>query len=205
VTYNHERKQWHPHLHCVIVGKWAKWEFLREQWRIASKGSHVIDIEPIKDPQETAKYVARYSARPYRMKGLELEQRKECITAFASRRLFGTWGPKPERPSVKKVKVDLGNWEPIGSFAYVHYCNHVDLNARLIMDAWKKGEPLPAGVSCHSFEYSEYSGFYERAFEPEFSDFSGVPPGEEISNDTKSRARKRNRREVSLVAEPCLF
>lgn len=205
VTLNEKTQQWHPHLHCVLVGKWAEWEFLRDQWKIASKGSFVLDIEPITDPAKCAHYVARYSARPYRMEGLSLEKRKECIAAFASRRLFGTWGPKPERPVVKKEKVDLGQWEPIGSFAYVHYCNHVDLNARLILDAWKKGTPLPEGVSCHAFNYSEYSGWYERSFEAESTDFKGEPPREEKGDGNTSRSRKRKGRPISLVAEPCLF
>lgn len=205
VTWNKERQQWHPHLHCIIVGKWGKWEFFREQWRIASKGSHVIEIQEIKDPSETAKYVSRYSARPYRMAGLELEQRKECITAFASRRLFGTWGPKPERPKVAKVKVDLGQWEPIGSFAYIHYVNHKDHNARLILEAWKSGQPLAPDIKCHSWDWSEFSGFYDRTFEPEADNLIGVNPGNGGHDGPESGTRKRKRRTVSLVAEQCLF
>lgn len=205
VTFNHETHQWHPHLHCVIVGKWAEWEFLRDQWKIASKGSYVMDIKPIKEPAKTADYVARYSARPYRMADLPLENRKECIEAFASRRLFGTWGPKPERPKIKHEKIDFGVWEPIGSYAYVHYVNHKDLNARLIMEAWKTGKPLPEGVSCHAFEYSEYSGFYERSFEPDMV-INGVgPPESEDRNGTKSRTRKRAGRKIFVGLEQCLF
>lgn len=205
VTWNNERKQWHPHLHCVIVGKWAKWEFLREQWRIASKGSHVIDIEPIKEPKKTADYVARYSARPYRMAGLDLDQRQECIEAFASRRLFGTWGPKAEKPCVKREKLDFGLWEPIGSYAYVHYANHFDINARLIMDAWIKGEPLGEGVNCRAFSYSEACGFFERFFQPENSDFFGQKPGRSSDDGNESRKHKRKRHKIFVDSEQCLF
>lgn len=205
VTWNAERQQWHPHIHCVLVGKWASWEFLREQWRIASKGSHVVDIEEIKNPEKAARYVARYSARPYKMEGLPLEQRKECISAFQSRRLFGTWGPKPEKPRITKEKIDLGQWEPIGSFAYVHFCNHSDRNARLILDSWIKGVPLEAGISCHAWERTEYSGFYERVFEPDSEDFIGVNPGKEVRDGPDRKASKGKRCTVSVELEPCLF
>lgn len=203
VTFNQERQQWHPHLHCIIVGKWRKWDHWVEAWRKASKGSFILDIEPIKDQEEVASYVSRYAARPYRLAGLSLERRKEVIWAFQSRRLFGTWGPKPERPKVAKKPLDMGKWEPIGSWSYIMWASSHDARARAILEAYKLRKPLEPGLSCREYDLAA-----EREWITEIdcpgSDWPEAPPGQELNDGNKSRNDHRRRRKMHVDVEPYL-
>lgn len=203
VTFNHQTQQWHPHLHCVIVGKWLSKRKWSAAWKLASRGSYIVDIQPIKDPVTVAEYVARYSARPYRLKGLDLERRKECMWAFMSRRLFGTWGPKPERPRVSRPKLDMGKWEPIGSWSYIMWASSHDARARAILEAYKLRKPLEPGLSCREYDLAA-----EREWITEIdcpgSDWPEAPPGRENDNGNKSGNDHKRRHKNNVDVEPIL-
>jgi hypothetical protein len=201
-TFNGATQQWHPHLHCVIVGKWLSKHKWSAAWRLASRGSYIVDIQPIKDPTEVAKYVSRYAARPYRLAGLDLDHRKECIWAFASRRLFGTWGPRPERPIVSKRPIDMGTWEPIGSWSYVMWASSHDARARAVLDAYRQGSPLDPGVTCREYDLAADREWIT-SIECTGSDWPAAPPGQGVC-DVTSGVRHRGRRKVSVDVEPYL-
>lgn len=138
VTYNPERKQWHPHLHCLLVGTWHEQGWWSDQWKRITKGSYVVDLRSVRQGKREAQYVARYAARPVNLRDLPAEVRAEAVNAFHGRRLFGMWGKPPERPEIKKTPLDMNDWEWLASWREIVEQRQTDINAATIWQAWRE-------------------------------------------------------------------
>jgi hypothetical protein len=92
-TYNHDRHQWHPHLHILATGCYVKRELLSAAWEDVTGDSCVTDIRKIDDLEHAAYYAAKYAA-----KGISLELAhdrhlfREAVLATRGRRLWHTFG-----------------------------------------------------------------------------------------------------------------
>lgn len=108
-------RQWHPHLHCIVHGRYFPKMLLSSQWHSVTGDSFVTDIRSATDEAKIASYVAKYASKPVNDTFLNRPPLlDEVITCFRGRRLchtFGTWrGLKlTESPSDR-------DWESIGSF-----------------------------------------------------------------------------------------
>lgn len=143
ITWNDETRQYHPHLHCLIIGKWKPTEFYSVLWSQVTHGSMIVHIRAAKNPRATADYVGRYVARPALLSKLPPECAVEIIQAFHGRRLFGTWGPKPIRPEIRRRRLDRSAWEILKSWIEVFTERGRNTTAMIIWNCWKSREPLP--------------------------------------------------------------
>lgn len=146
VTMNSRTKLWHPHLHCLIVGKYKDKEWYSTTWKETTKTSYITDIRAVKDQKEAADYVGRYVARPALLKDFELADRLEIIWACHSRRLFGTWGRKDIRPVLQRKGTDRSDWQFIRAWSDVWRGRNTDPTMKRIWDAWRAGEPVDESV-----------------------------------------------------------
>lgn len=118
---------WHPHLHILLDGKYLEQGKLSDLWDLVTWGSTVVYMTRIHDPEDSAKYVARYSARPARFvkkkKGSQevecvvpLADRVEMIEALKGKRLSGTFGTaKCITLTAPKIKSD-NDWLMVGYY-----------------------------------------------------------------------------------------
>ncbi len=135
--------RWHPHLHCIVTGKYLPRNKLAELWKKVTSGSYILDIQMVKDHTNAANEVARYCAQPVRLAQLYPHQRSEILDAFYGRRLCGTWG-RGRDLSFRPVKQDdADQWQNLGSWTYVVNLAESDSRARAILFAYKTGDPLP--------------------------------------------------------------
>lgn len=95
VKFSERSQSWHPHLHCLVEGRYIPHELLRNHWYNVTGDSTVVDVRPVPDRQAVIKYVTKYVAKGLgqtyvnRPKLLD-----ECILAMVGRRLcttFGSW------------------------------------------------------------------------------------------------------------------
>jgi len=143
---------WHPHLHIVIDGEYMEQARLSALWDLVTFGSPVIDIQSITNPEETAKYVARYCARPAYLKDMPLTDRVEVVTALFGKRLCGTFGnAKAVTLTPPKVE-DTGEWSTIGYHDEVVNKARTSPAAKAVLRCYYSGEPM----SETAFE--EYTG-----------------------------------------------
>jgi len=139
--------QWHPHLHCLIVGKYMPHEWISRKWKNVTKTSNIVDIRAVKNKSEVAKYVARYCARPAKLSQYPIELRQEIFEALHSRRLCGKWGSakeislSPPRFVPEQKYTRLGTWSTILSLR----CSSSE--ARLIIKCWIEKLCIPPGIS----------------------------------------------------------
>lgn len=102
LTFNTERGEWHPHLHCILAGKFIPVLELRAAWEKATKGSHVLDIKLVRDKVQVATYVSKYATKAYtHREHYPQSSLIEAIGALKGRRTvvtFGTQAPLKSKP-----------------------------------------------------------------------------------------------------------
>ena len=134
--------RWHPHLHCVITGKYIPKNKLSQIWKGVTDGSYIVDIQMIKKVTDVASYLARYCARPAKMSLLPHSLRGETVDAFHGRRLCGSWGTGRALSFKPVPSTDHGEWQNVGSWSYVVNLAEHDERAAKILFAYKTGKPL---------------------------------------------------------------
>lgn len=145
-------QQWHPHLHCVLAGKWISHQWLSNLWLQITKSSNIVDIRMVRDPEKAAMEVARYSASPAQLSKLDCDQRIEVFDAMHRRRMCGAWGCAKTVALSPPRSVDKSKYETIGSYFLVVNLTEEDNNAKAIYLSWVDETPLPPGVNMSSVE-----------------------------------------------------
>lgn len=137
---------WHPHLHCLITGKYIPVRRIRHLWIQVTYGSEIVHIRTVNDFEKASAESARYAACPGSLAGMSLQDGIEMVEAMHGRRICGTWGtgravslrPQPEQ--------DRHHWSKVGNWQAVTGSHKTDHNAQAILMAWKLNHPLPEGI-----------------------------------------------------------
>lgn len=119
---------WHPHLHCIIEGKFLPLKPLRKLWLQVTGDSYIIDISLGKDADDAARYIAKYITKPFNADVIRNPDRLEqAIHALHGRRLVSTFGHW--RGQQLTVHRPHGTWVKVSSLSTMR-------------DAAYAGEPL---------------------------------------------------------------
>lgn len=95
LTYDGNRHGWHPHLHCILAGRYMDAPVLRRSWLSITGDSDQVDISLIRSKPKAIGYVCKYSTKA--MPSDIFRERAplvEALDALSNRRLvltFGTW------------------------------------------------------------------------------------------------------------------
>lgn len=154
ITYNENTETWHPHLHCLMNGKYVSLGKLSRLWYSITKDSKIVDIKLVDDYTSASHEVARYCARPSPIKDLPRAQRIELFTAMHGRRICGTWG-NARCLNLNRPKTDEpGEWIRLARWSTLCGCLETNTDAQAILQAWKNKTPLPDGVTL--IEYDDF-------------------------------------------------
>ena len=131
---NLKTNQWHPHIHCLVAGKYLPHSRLKTLWHKITGDSFVADIRPVKDLENASTEVARYATSPADITRMDLDQAIDVYYATKGRRICGSWG------SAKKVTLkptpqdDPDDWCKVADFYFVNVQKEYDLTAS---DFWR--------------------------------------------------------------------
>jgi len=150
--------QWHPHLHCLISGRYIPHSRLVKIWQEITYNSTVVDIRPIRDPAKACNDAARYAACPGSLAGLPFDDALELVECMHGRRICGTWGTARAVSLRPPQSIDKGEWETVGKWDSVMQQKDSSQSAKDILDAWRNNHPLEAGVSL-CWRGPDYAGF----------------------------------------------
>jgi hypothetical protein len=95
LTYNPRANGWHPHVHCILAGRYLDVVILRRAWLTITGDSTGIDISLLRTKRGAIDYVCKYSTKA--MPPAIFRDRDaltEVLDVLAKRRLvltFGTW------------------------------------------------------------------------------------------------------------------
>jgi hypothetical protein len=119
ITRGSAGDHWHVHAHAICRASYIEWEKLREAWRGASGGSHVVNIRAVGNKGDGAFYAAKYATKGYdESVWRDPSCLVEAVKQLSGRRLLSTfgawWGARPpddERPEMQ--------WEYLWSLEHV--------------------------------------------------------------------------------------
>lgn len=112
VKWNPDSQRWHPHLHCLVVGRYVPHPLLKAAWLKATGDSFVVDIRPARDNAIVGSYVTKYASKPLNQSFVAIPARlAEAIAALHGRKLCMTFG------TFRDVRLldsdDVGDWKPV--------------------------------------------------------------------------------------------
>lgn len=142
--------QWHPHLHCLIQGKYMPHEWISRKWKSITKTSNVVDIRAVKNKSEVAQYVARYCARPAKLSKYSIPLRQEIFEGLHGRRLCGKWGSAKEISLSPPKFIQENKYTRLGTWSTILSLKMTSASARLIVRCWLEKLCIPEG---HSLEH----------------------------------------------------
>lgn len=95
LTYDGQAHGWHPHLHCILAGRYMDVVILRRSWLAITGDSTGVDLSEIRSKPDAIRYVCKYSTKAMPSNVFRERARLvEAIDALSNRRLvltFGTW------------------------------------------------------------------------------------------------------------------
>jgi hypothetical protein len=127
ITYNAEKRRWHPHLHIICRARFIPQADLSDAWAKVTNGSFRVDLRRVSSRRGIARYVCKYASKP--MDGSFLKTPAlldEAVVALRGRRLcltFGDWyghalNARIEDP-IASEKLSASHWASMGTLAYV--------------------------------------------------------------------------------------
>lgn len=170
ITYNPKKREWHPHIHCVIDSKYLPYLKLRQLWHYYTSGSDILDIRSVYKIDDAASYVARYASRPHELRTLNIDCQKTLLRSLYGKRMCGTFGTARSIQLSPFRNPDRQNWQNVGSWTVVHELQATSADARAILLAWHTHQPLDPQFSC-----SELDAFIDGAVEAAISAI-GIDP-----------------------------
>lgn len=140
-------RQWHPHIHCIVTGKYIAHDKLKTLWHEITGDSNIVHIRMIENFEGAANEVARYAARPSKLEDKSINDMVEIYRAMDKRRICGTWGVCRKIPLRLEPMADKDKWINVGSFSTIQSLIDIDSRAVDILNAWSTKQPLAEGVS----------------------------------------------------------
>jgi len=95
VKWFEDTQRWHPHLHCLLQGRFFPHAALKSLWYSITGDSDIVDIRPARNQRRVSQYVTKYASKPFNDSFLHEQDRlDEAIVAMKGRRLattFAAW------------------------------------------------------------------------------------------------------------------
>lgn len=95
LTYNPHANGWHPHIHCILEGRYIDVVLLRRSWLAITGDSTGVDISEIRSKARAIYYVCKYSTKAMPTDVFrDRAALTEALETLSKRRLilcFGTW------------------------------------------------------------------------------------------------------------------
>jgi len=141
LKFNHDTEQWHPHIHCLVAGKFLPHKRLQMLWHKITGDSYVVDIRAVKDVEGCSNEVARYATSPADITAVDLERAVEIYYATKGKRICGSWG-SARTLVLKPTPLDnTGEWTKVADFFFINVKKEFDPSVRSFWKCFKQGRP----------------------------------------------------------------
>lgn len=136
ITWNPTTEQWHPHLHCIIDGKFWPQAKISTLWLKCTGDSSVVDIRRIASREALTQYVTKYVTKTQLAETVPARHTSAWALAVHGLRLcqaFGKFHGMADEIEEKTDPTELDNIAPLEALAYE--ADAGDLRARRLFNA----------------------------------------------------------------------
>lgn len=141
LKFNQATEQWHPHIHCLVAGKYFPHGKLKQLWFKITGDSDIVDIRPVKDLEGCANDVARYATSPADIAAVNEEQALDIYYSTKHRRICGSWGSAKSITLKPEPADDNDMWVRVADFYYVNTKKQFDPKVRAFWQCFKQDKP----------------------------------------------------------------
>lgn len=141
LKFNHTTEQWHPHIHCLVAGKFIPHNKIKSAWFKITGDSKIVDIRPVKDLEGCATEVARYATSPADITAVDLERALDIYYATKHRRICGSWGTAKSITLKPTPPDDNDSWTKVADFFFVNVKKDYDPKVLAFWKCFKKDLP----------------------------------------------------------------
>lgn len=141
LKFNATTEQWHPHIHCLVAGKYLPHSRLKTLWHKITGDSHVVDIRPVRDLEGCSNEVARYATSPADITAVTLERSLDIYYATKHRRICGSWGSARSLTLKPTPLEDTAEWTKVADFFFINVKKEFDPSVRNFWKCFKQGKP----------------------------------------------------------------
>jgi len=138
---NLKTEQWHPHIHCLVAGKFLPHARLKLLWHKITGDSNIVDIRPVKDLENASTEVARYATSPADITRMSLEQAIDVFYATKNRRICGSWGSAKSVTLKPTPQDDRDDWIKVADFYFVNVQKEYNPTALEFWKCYKRDRP----------------------------------------------------------------
>lgn len=141
LKYYEGSEEWHPHIHCLVAGKFLPHARLKSLWHSITGDSYVVDIRPVKDIESASTEVARYATSPADIARMPIEQAIDVYYSTKGKRICGSWGTA-KKVTLKPTPQDDGDmWVKVADFYFVNVQKEYSKIALQFWKCYKRGDP----------------------------------------------------------------
>ena len=141
LKFNDRTQEWHPHIHCLVAGKYLPHGKLKSLWHKITGDSYVVDIRPVKDLDSCSSEVARYATSPADIAAVSLDRALEIYHATKHRRICGSWGSARSMVLRPRPLEDTGEWSKVADFYFINTTKQYDPRALEFWKCFQRGTP----------------------------------------------------------------
>ncbi len=141
LKFNQKSQQWHPHIHCLVAGKFLPHARLKALWFKITGDSNVVDIRPVKDVESCSNEVARYATSPADITAVDFDRALTIFYATKHRRICGSWGSARSVTLKPTPLEDTGEWSKVADFYFINCKKKFDPQVLAFWQCFKRGVP----------------------------------------------------------------
>jgi hypothetical protein len=123
VTFNPERRQWHPHLHLIADGSYIPKHELSEAWHTATGDSSIVDIRLLHSRSEIVRYLIGYVTKGSNTAAIPDDKLPTWANAIHGLRLVNTFG------TTRRLRPEPEDFNARSSHEFADYLSHLQAQA----------------------------------------------------------------------------
>ena len=141
LKFNSTDETWHPHIHCLVAGKFLPHARLKSLWHEITGDSYVVDIRPVRDLENASTEVARYATSPADLAQVDTKRAIEIHYATKHKRICGSWGSARKVTLKPTPQDDREEWTKVADFYFINVQKEFSKTALNFWKCYKRDLP----------------------------------------------------------------
>lgn len=118
IKWSADKNHWHPHLHCLVEGKYINKQDLSNAWHRITGDSYIVHLTLVKHESSAQRYITKYASKPLNTSFSGIPERlDEAISTLKGVRMsmtFASWrGLKLTPPPLEEAWIRVASLDEV--------------------------------------------------------------------------------------------